>query len=213
VRHTAAFMNTVGIHGAHLVGHSRGAYVALRVALEQPGIARSLTIVDSNSILTGGQRIAFYDRLTETEPPFGTRESAAQEACANSYSAAHVTDDWLDELVHLAALEGRAEAHAQYVKGGLRNDVFLPGFTSHREETLRWIEQGRLDRPTLVVWGLNDPSSPFEEHGLELLHYLANYVPALQMHVFNQAGHYCYREHPGAFVGLLSAFLNSTANA
>jgi pimeloyl-ACP methyl ester carboxylesterase len=106
-------------------------------------------------------------------------------------------------------LPGRKDAHERYYKGGLRNDWFLPGFTTHREQTLEWVEQRGLDVPVLLAWGLDDPSSPFEEHGLDLLRYLAPRAAPVQMHVFNRAGHYCYREHPAEFVGVMRAFLHS----
>ena len=50
VQHLGGFINKMGLKECHLVGHSRGGYVAARLTLEQPHLIASCTCVDSNTL-------------------------------------------------------------------------------------------------------------------------------------------------------------------
>src|SRR4051794_11952078 len=50
VAHMARFIQTLGLERVHLVGQSRGAYLAARLALEHPRLAKTLVLVDSQTI-------------------------------------------------------------------------------------------------------------------------------------------------------------------
>src|SRR5436305_14220774 len=50
VRHAAAFIKEMKLPPAHLVGHSRGGFCAVRIALEYPQLVRSVTIVSSGTL-------------------------------------------------------------------------------------------------------------------------------------------------------------------
>jgi pimeloyl-ACP methyl ester carboxylesterase len=91
----------------------------------------------------------------------------------------------------------------------LNEQLFLPSLRQQKEETLNWIKNGNLKIPTLVVWGKNDPSAVLE-NGLALFELIASSAPRAQMHIFNQAGHYAYREHPKDFVEVVTAFIRAS---
>jgi pimeloyl-ACP methyl ester carboxylesterase len=46
--------------------------------------------------------------------------------------------------------------------------------------------------------------------GLELFDIVSNSTVIAQMHIFNHAGHYSYREHPEAFTEVVCGFIRST---
>src|ERR1700735_1000348 len=50
-RHAQAFLRAFNLPPVHLVGHSRGAFIAARIALESPELVRSLTMVSSSTLM------------------------------------------------------------------------------------------------------------------------------------------------------------------
>ena len=53
----SGFMDTVGISGAHLVGHSMGGAIAMQMANDQPGKVKSMTLICSAGL---GSEISDY---------------------------------------------------------------------------------------------------------------------------------------------------------
>ena len=76
--------------------------------------------------------------------------------------------------------------------------LFIPSITKAKEQTLDLIRSGRLKPPTLIIWGLNDPSANVQL-GVSLLKIVGASVPRSQLHVINEAGHFVFREQPEEF--------------
>ena len=59
VEHAYLTLRTLGIGGAHLIGHSRGGYLTCRLTVDHPELVRSCIIVDSNTCApgTGGNEV------------------------------------------------------------------------------------------------------------------------------------------------------------
>ncbi|MBI4493999.1 MAG: alpha/beta hydrolase [Chloroflexi bacterium] len=205
VQHAHGFLQALGVERAHLVGHSRGAYVATRLEMEHPGLAKSLILVDSTSIVAGGIPTPFYERIAESSPPWGTRAAVLLEPTANAYSARHITEDFVDGLMKIAALPKSREVAEKF--RAVRHTQYYPLFARQGEELVAWIKAGGVQVPVLIVWGFNDPSAPLDSFGMNTLHLFAAHVPRTQMHIFNQAGHYSFREHPDELVAVVSAFI------
>ena len=72
---------------------------------------------------------------------------------------------------------------------------FIADVGQIREDTLRAIDAGELRPDVLVAWGRDDPSAPLSR-GFELYERLASASRGsrVQLHVFNRAGHYSFRE-------------------
>ena len=63
-----------------------------------------------------------------------------------------------------------------------------------------------LQRPVQVIWGADDRTATLER-GLQLFRMLARHDRHAQFHVFNQSGHFPFREHPGWPHALLVRFV------
>src|SRR3990172_10515587 len=61
VEHVCDFINITGLGKVHLIGHSRGGYLATRLSLEQPQLVKSLTIVDSATLMVRPGPTSVYD--------------------------------------------------------------------------------------------------------------------------------------------------------
>ena len=192
VKHAHGFMAALGIERASLVGHSMGAMVAARIAVEHPERVENLIVLDSNTLAppdpsTPGD---FYDKVLEGAPDIADKEYVRREPDANSYSNAHVTDDYVEAILKIALLPKTIEATR---KAELLNSGFFEDLASLKTETMQWIEAGRLKAPTLILWGFNDVSAPVTL-GMHLLRVIAPVVPRTEFHVINEAAHYLFRE-------------------
>jgi pimeloyl-ACP methyl ester carboxylesterase len=207
LEHVLAFLRVLHITSAHFVGHSRGALPVACLAVQHPHLVRSAVLVDTNTLASPENAAAafrFYTELAERIPPGpATRESVRLEPEANSYSTAQVTDDLITRLLAIARLPKTQEAQARLA--GVRDRVWYASLDRTQAEVLRQIDERGIQRPVLVVWGFNDPSAPLA-NGLRLFERICQKSSRAQLHVFNEAGHYSFREHPEEFNSLLRAF-------
>lgn len=205
--HAIAFLHTLGLGPSHLVGHSRGGFVVTRVAIERPDLARTVTIVDSGTTAPEDPdypSATFYDELERQlagEPP--SPDNARVEVELQSLSHDHITDDFIARLSEISLLPKIREAHDTLQE--VRWSVWEPSIESKRQETLDVIGREGIPVPTLIVWGRNDPSALLP-WGVKLYEHICTHTDRAELHVFNRAGHYCFREQPRAFAAVLRSF-------
>jgi pimeloyl-ACP methyl ester carboxylesterase len=98
---------------------------------------------------------------------------------------------------------------------GMQTDAAMKGEEAKRyeaniqqgaREMREWIAAGRLQTPTLLYWGKDDPSA-IVEVGLKLFDMLAEKNKRTQMLIGNDRGHFHYREHPAEFVRTVTGFM------
>lgn len=204
--HALGVLRVLDIGPAHLVGHSMGAFLVARLTLDDPSLARSLVLVDSNTLAPDDPRHPwrrFYQDLAERMPPGPSTESVRLEPDAQSVSTTHVTDDFVARLLETALLPEHQEAKRR--RDALLESTWLPSLQPERERTIAELGARGSPVPTLVVWAADDPSAPLPL-GLRLFEIVAERTPRSELHVFAHAGHYVYREHPEAFARLVTGF-------
>jgi 2-hydroxy-6-oxonona-2,4-dienedioate hydrolase len=208
--HLYAFLKAKGVTRLHVIGQSTGAWHAARLALEKPDMVRSLIIVDSATLSPP------VGNLAERRAKIGLGQGAGAQRGgtieegfrhnmeALSKNRAHVTD----EFVAAAGFMARQSA-------GMATDAAMKGEEAKRyeaniqqgaREMREWIAAGRLQTPTLLYWGKDDPSA-IVEVGLKLFDMLAEKNKRTQMLIANDRGHFHYREHPAEFVRTVTEFL------
>ena len=199
VEHVAEFIRVKGLKDVHLVGHSRGGYVSCRCTLDHPDLVKTCIIVDSLTLAPGVGGMSL--RMANPPEPRLTRESQRWILERYSYGHEHIDDEWLDELVAVAVQPSYREAYALNGKWPFESHL-----AKQKPETLQLVQNPGLGKPTLVMWGLNDPTALIEQ-GLELFKMISKGEPRSQMHIFNQAGHFTYREHPKEFNQVLRSWV------
>ena len=206
VSHALGFLDALDLHDCHIVGHSRGAYLTCRMTLENPARIKSNIMVDTNTLGPGQGRnhIAFAD----TPKPYLSRESQRWVMENYSWNPKIVTEDWLDELMRVAALPKYLESVRKMLDEGLLDRVFVPRLGREKRDTFDRLMGTGTQRPNLIVWGLNDPTATIDQ-GFGLYEIMVHKEPRTEMHVFNHAGHFSYREHPEAFNRLLLDYAHS----
>lgn len=204
--HVSRFLETLGIGPAHLCGHSRGGYLVARLTLQHPEQARSCIIIDSGTLSPGAGR----NEIVHANPPHPLRSRECHRWVFErySYNAACVTEGWLDVAVEAAHTPKYEDAVRKMSDEGLLATRFLPGLQSDLEETHRWLLERGIERPTLMLWGYNDPTAPLSQ-GIALMEFLTARQRRTYLHIFNESGHFCYREHPDAFNAAVRAFTGS----
>jgi len=210
IQHALAFLERMGIREANLLGHSMGAMVAARMAVEQPDLVKRLIVLDSNTLAPPDPSTPrdFYTKVLEPVPAVPTREFVRQEPDANSYSNQHVTDEYVDEILKIALLPKTRKATE---KSKVLNAQFFEDIGKIKTETMEWIGKGQLKAPTLILWGFNDVSAPMIL-GMHLLRILAPVVPKTQFRVINQAAHYLFREKSESVNRIVTDFIQYGAD-
>ncbi len=228
-RHIHRFMETLGIQKVHLVGHSRGALPAARIATDHPEMIENLILFNSGTLARDEStpRPATPSGAAQparrAEPPPPTKESIRQSLLSNpnSYHKDYITNDYVEAQLRVALLPKRKEAQermtwltSQWVKENpekmkenprLRNGWW---YDQLKRETYERIQAGRLTSPTLIIWGFNDPSAP-ANLGINLYNKIASVLGRAELHFFNQSGHYVFQEHPRKTADLMVSFIRS----
>lgn len=203
--HTLRLFEVLGIQRAHLVGHSRGGFLASSLAIQRPELVEKLVIVDSNSTSPAKEGSGdFYhaiDRAKPAGPP--TRASMRLHPDAQAFSKWHISEDYLDRALEIARLPKTIEAQEKMKT--LADRVWFSSFYAARDRLFAALDERGFPMPVLIVWGNNDLPAPLRQ-GLQLWDLVAAKTPQAEFHVLNQAGHHSFREQPAAFHRLIQSF-------
>ncbi|MFN0094011.1 MAG: alpha/beta fold hydrolase [Dehalococcoidia bacterium] len=205
--HSIATLDALGIQGAHLAGHSRGALLVAAIALKRPDLVKSLVLVSTNTLAPDDARYpgaAFYqdvERRTPPGPP--TRESVRMEPDAQAFDTGQVTDDFVGRLLEVALLP--KSLAAKEVMTTASDAIWMPSLAQAKAATLAAIDESGLPCPAIIIWGRNDKSA-FLPLAPILFDRIAARTPDCAMHVVNGSGHYVFREQPEAFARAVTSF-------
>ncbi|MBL8209387.1 MAG: alpha/beta hydrolase [Bryobacterales bacterium] len=183
----AAFLDALGIDKAVIIGHSMGAMVAQRFAIDHPTRVAGLMLIGAFSTLYNDGGIAAF--VASSIDPLGDPISAefARE-WQLSTTARPIDPEFLDivirETVKVPARVWRAAFH-----GFLET----PDFSA---------ELGRLAVPVSILWGDQDTYA-LRGHQEALL----AAMPHARFLVY-EGGHALHWEQPAAVAGAIGAFMN-----
>ncbi|MBS1888521.1 MAG: alpha/beta hydrolase [Actinobacteria bacterium] len=208
VSHLISLLEALDCGPVGLVGHSRGGYIATRATLLRQDLVRSLTVINSGTLSpgVGTNAVALADVAHQGDQRAAIRWSLETYV----YSPTSVDTSWVDTNIVLLDAPGHLEAVERIEAGNLLLDRFYPELARDKRETLTWLAEGRLQRPTQIVWGRDDRTAPVGL-GRELFEGLAGHEPRTRFDVIDACGHFPYREHPEWFVSCLTSFLEEVA--
>jgi pimeloyl-ACP methyl ester carboxylesterase len=181
----AAFMDTLKLGPAVVVGHSMGSYIAQRFALDYPDRTLGLVLMGSCTTVRGNPVVmelwdSVVSTLTDPIDPGFVREFQ------QSTLARPVPQTLLDTVV-----QESLKVPARVWKAALAAllDTDFSG------------ELGKITAPTLIVWG--DQDAFFLRREQEAL---AAAITGAQLMVYPGAGHGFHWEEPARFAADLAAF-------
>jgi pimeloyl-ACP methyl ester carboxylesterase len=216
VAHWWAFMRAVGLgeREFHILGQSRGGYLAARTALEHPDQVKSLVVVDSATLAPDdGQGAERRRRLLgneDTDLGPDTRTRMREHWTRMSFNPQHVTDEFVEAAAYMESTPKAEEARRAWTSGG--EERFAATLEAQKEETLGWFRQGKLQKPILLYWGRNDPTAVLPL-GLALYDLIAEANERTRMFIVNRAGHFHYREYPDEFNLNVTTFIGYWTSA
>lgn len=204
VAHARDFIRIMKLPPVHIVGHSRGGFASARLTLDHPELVRSLSIVSSGTLSPG----VGTNEVTLANPPFPpfTRDSARWVYENYCHRPETVTEQWLDVVMDVLSQPVYRQGVKKMVEERLGMRLFLPDLARYKRETLAWINEGRLQRPTQIVWGFND-RTVVAERGVEMFNMVSAHERRTTLNIVNEAGHFVYREHAARFNALLDGFV------
>ena len=208
VGHAAATLDALGLKNAHIIGHSRGGYLVLRMTIDRPDLVRTCIAVDTGSASPGASRTETV--MAGAPEPRLTRDSQRWVIERYSYKADHITDDWLDALAEIAAQPKYAETVDRMAARRMRATQFMPALQRDKMEMYGRMRDHGMGRPSHLIWGYNDPTASLAQ-GRVLYDLIAARERNARYHVFNQAGHFTYREHPAAFNAVVHGLIEGSA--
>lgn len=197
--HVRDFISTLGLGPVHIVGHSRGGYVACRATLDYPDLIKTCVIVDSGTLAPG--TTPMHEIMADAPKPGLTEESQRWVLQRYSYGDKHITDEWVRALAAVAATPKAKEA-AKIVE----KSCYAADLQREKVETFELIKSRGMQKPTLVIWALNDPTATIDR-GQLLFRAVAEKERRAEMHIFNKSGHFVYREYPEEFNALLKSWV------
>jgi 2-hydroxy-6-oxonona-2,4-dienedioate hydrolase/4,5:9,10-diseco-3-hydroxy-5,9,17-trioxoandrosta-1(10),2-diene-4-oate hydrolase len=183
-------MDTLGIARAHFIGNSMGGQAALKLAIDSPDRVGRLVLVAPaplrHSVFTpmpadAVRQIAGY---YQGEGP--SREKMRLLLTSLVHNPAAVTEELLEQR-YAASIDPEVVAVNSGPPWAVQS---LDG------------ELERATAPALLVWGIDDRASPFDQ-AITMLRRL----PDARLHVFARCGHSVQLEHPGEFNRLVLDFL------
>jgi non-heme chloroperoxidase len=187
-----AFMDAVGIEEATLVGTSTGALFAQRAVLSYPRRVGRLVLIGAqtpaNEAVSGLREEV--QALEDPVPPEFVREF--QESTVYQPVSQEFLDTVVSESLKLPARVWRD--YFEQAVLSIDHDYVLP---------LR-----KIDVPTLVLWGEQDPLFPREEQER-----LAAAISGATLRVYPETGHAVHWDRPEWVVRDLEAFMEETSPA
>ena len=209
VQHVWGFVDAVGIERVGLVGHSQGSWPVVRSALDHPDRTSCLVVVDGSTMAPRGgprnlQTPRFYLYSGQFHPAKGaTLESVRRTQELQSHTLNNLTEAGARRAYELAQLAKLDEAVA--IIDEIGNTPQDPNSAALFGQAHSDIANGKLQVPTLVIWGYNDPSAPVSR-GLLLFDLISAHTLESQLHLFNESGHASHVEHPEEFSSVVTSF-------
>lgn len=204
VEHLIGLLETLDLdEPVHLVGHSRGGYIACRATLLRPDLVRSVTLVNSGTLSPG---VGTNEVVLANCPLPPSVDSIKWSYGSYFHDFDGVSEEFAAESWDVLRSERYQDAVGEMREHGLMAGRFLPMLAWDKHDTLQRLEAGHLQRPTQVVWGRDDRTALLSR-GLALFDLLRHTNPETRFGVVDKCGHFPYLEHPEWFMATVGRFI------
>lgn len=194
-----AFIRSMDIEHAHLIGNSMGGAIAMQVAIDTPDRVDKLILANSAGF---GKDVTFLFRLTSlpilgeflSRPSRSGTERLIKECV---FDEELVTDDVIDMYYELDCLPGTQKS----LLATLRSVMGVRGVKEKMYRTFL-DDMSRITADSLIIWGEDDRILPVKHA------YVGHEgIRNSRLHIYNQCGHLPQFEKPDEFNQLVMEFL------
>jgi len=196
IDHVLQFMDALGLEKASLVGNSLGGWICLEFGTQHPERVDKLIPMGPGGRFRDDQRNESEEphrkRIQQYSP---SREKMEKLVLDYVYAPGGIPEELVEARLEQSLKPGAAERYAAMAESRARDHVEYP----LDEATL-----GKLDRPTMIVHGLNDIVIPASS-AWRLVHALPNG----RLFAFAHCGHWAQIEKAGEFNGVCLSFLSN----
>lgn len=174
------FLNKIGIVKFHLIGHSFGGALAIKIAANHPEKVDKLILCDAAFIR--GQRLNLRQKISKflagIAPRFVKKLPGHQYLEKAVYRLAGVTD--------------------YYQSSGIMREIFKKVINEDTSDLA-----AQIKKPCLIIWGEKDLATPLNDAII-----LNDLVAGSQLKIIPEVGHNPYRKKPDEFFEPVREFLN-----
>lgn len=189
------FMDAMGIKKAALAGHSMGGIIAACSAIESPERIEALVLIEPGFYSKGipaflGHLVFPFDRLMARL--FYTRSFRKAFLSGSYYDTALVTDEVVEAYTLPTKTPGALDSLVRmfnYIGAGQFENI-----------------TGRIDRPTLIVWGENKRKANMTD-SLQTASRIQREIAGSRLVLIAECGHYVQEEKPAELAQALDDFL------
>ncbi len=208
VEHLLGFLDALRLQRVHLVGHSQGGWPVTRIALDHPKRVASLVIVDSTMVALSSnpaQAVRFYlYQQNQLHPATGpTPQSIRRGLEFFSHTNNNITEQRVNRILTIAQTDKYQQAREWFGKSLM--SPAHPSFRRLKEAIWAELQAGKLEVPTLIIWGREDPEGSFPA-GVAMHEALEAAGSAVTFYAFENAGHVSYMEYPERFNTIVTEF-------
>lgn len=201
VEHLEAYLNAVSAEQAHLVGESLGGWVAAAAAIRDPERVASLQLVAPGGTKANPEVMAKIKTATTEAVLSEDRDLTRRRLELLMFDPAKDVSDELVDIRHRIY-------HQPDFQKNLPNLLCLQEMDIRTRNLLTPDDLGRIDAPTLVVWGTNNPFGDVPE--AQALH---EAIRGSVLEIFPDCGHWPQHEHAERYNELSIEFLRRVVTA
>jgi pimeloyl-ACP methyl ester carboxylesterase len=199
VPHAWAVLDALGLERVILVGHSEGAFMAARMATEQPERIRGIVLVTSGG--TSPRLGGTLDRawMAASDEAYDVKGVGADEdgAVRIDHHLRRGPDPDYEAILRDNYRRAQSSGSYEMFQNLAAGEVDYDSYTRVQEQHL-YPFLPRLRCRVLLIWARQDPTVPVER-GLKLM----DLIPGAALHVLGGAGHMVMHDQPAAFHRLL----------
>jgi len=195
-RYMVAFMESIGVHEAAVVGHDIGGGVAQLMAVDEPQRVARLILIDS--VVDNNWPVADIARLKEPVwdqilVNLDLRKGFRKGLEAGLVTEGRVTDELVDEWTRPFQDLGGRRAYLRAARA--LNNRDLTSRSKHIEE---------IETPTLILWGANDKF--LESRWADTLRHK---LRDTTVEIIDPGGHFLPLDRPDAVAEVITRFLTT----
>ncbi len=172
VEHVHGFFQAMNLDGVVLVGNSLGGHISLLYAIEHPHNVVAQVLCGASGIYEVEMGTSVFRRRD--------RDELRERAAFTFYDPRFATNELVDEIYDIVNDRGRALRLIRMARAVQAESV---------SEML-----GRIQAPTLLVWGREDRITP-----PDVAEVLLEGIPDAQLEFIDACGHAPMMEHPAVF--------------